>query len=585
MEKRVLLAVFLMSAVILLTNLLFPPPEPGPQEGAAGADTAVATAPAAVVERAALPMAPATQAVEARVVEVRSPLYRYAFATRGAALLEAELVKYPSYTRPGQPVQLIPEGTLDFLAHRVIVGRDTLDLRNAVFQADASSLTLQEGEGPRELRFTYGGNGGFGAEITYTFLPDSYLVGVRGRLLGLGSGALLLTEIGPGLAAHEDPAHRSERQQAVVARGPQGIENLVLEKQRAPQVVDGPLVWAGVKDKYFLASLVAADTTRFGGVIVQPLPEDQVVIERGQRADTLPVPRARAAATLPVGADGQFAFNAYLGPQDYGRLSAVGHGLQEVNPYGYRWLRPVIRPIAGAILWVLNVLHNSLGIGYGWVLVLFGVMMRVVLWPLNAKAMRAQMKNMAVQPMMQEIREKYKDDPQKQQQEMIRLYKEHGFNPVAGCLPLLIPFPVLITLFFVFQDSIAFRGESFFWLPDLSLADPLYILPIFLVISMFLLQWISARMSGMEQNPQMKMMMYFMPLAIGFIFFMLPSGLNLYYATTNVATLPQQILISKERKKAQEAMKEQQKPAPRGAPVPSGGGGRKPGARRAKRQS
>jgi membrane protein insertase Oxa1/YidC/SpoIIIJ len=98
--------------------------------------------------------------------------------------------------------------------------------------------------------------------------------------------------------------------------------------------------------------------------------------------------------------------------------------------------------------------------------------------------------------------------PTRMQQEMIGLYKEHGFNPLAGCLPLLVPMPVLITLFFVFQDSIAFRGESFFWLPDLSLRDPLYILPVFLVVSMFALQWISAKTSGMEQNPQMKMMMY-----------------------------------------------------------------------------
>ena len=131
---------------------------------------------------------------------------------------------------------------------------------------------------------------------------------------------------------------------------------------------------------------------------------------------------------------------------------------------------------------------------------------------------------------MQEIREKYKDDPQKQQEAMMRLYKEHGFNPLGGCLPMLVPFPVLITLFFVFQNTIAFRGAEFLWLPDLSLRDPLYILPVFLVASMFGLQWVSAHLSGMEQNQQMKMMMYFMPLMMGVIFFTLPAGLNLYYA-------------------------------------------------------
>jgi YidC/Oxa1 family membrane protein insertase len=211
--------------------------------------------------------------------------------------------------------------------------------------------------------------------------------------------------------------------------------------------------------------------------------------------------------------------------------------------------------------------------------------MRIVLWPLNAKAMRAQMKNMAVQPLMQEMRDKHKDDPQRMQQEMIKLYKEHGFNPLAGCLPLLVPMPVLITLFFVFQDSIAFRGESFFWLPDLSLRDPLYILPVFLVVSMFALQWISAKTSGMEQNPQMKMMMYVMPLFIGFIFFMLPSGLNLYYATTNVATIPQQVLIGRERKRAQEALNAEQAAKKAAAsPATSKPRGSARPARRAKRR-
>ncbi len=594
MEKRVILAVLLMSAVIIITNLLFPPPERPVEEEPVAVDTPMVAPPPAV----AVPFEPAPD-LAADTVVVSSPLYRYGFSTRGAALVEATLLRYPSYVTPEEPVQMVPEQTQDLLAHRVVIGRDTVDLRTLPFQAEPHALELQAGGPPQELRFTLGGEEGFGAEITYTFQPNSYLIGVRGRLVGLGGqSAALLTELGPGLAPHEHPAHRSERQQAVVARTPDGtMHNLLLERVQDRQFVPGPLVWAGVKDKYFLISLITGAGTPFEQVVARDVPDERVAVQVGRTVDTLAVPRAEATTVLPIGPDGEFAFSAYVGPQEHSRLVAVGYGLQEVNPYGYRWLRPVIRPIAAAILWVLDQLHDSLGIGYGWVLVIFGVLMRVVLWPLNAKAMRAQMKNMAVQPLLQErmatIREKYKDDPQRQQKEMMAAYQELGMSPFSmfsGCLPLLIPMPVLITLFFVFQDSIAFRGESFLWLPDLSLADPLYILPIFLVISMFLLQWLSAKLGGMEQNPQMKMMMYFMPLMIGFIFFMLPSGLNLYYATTNVATLPQQILIAKERRKAQEAMKEKGLPIPGGAPVPTGGGGgkgggKKRGPRRAKKRS
>ena len=233
-----------------------------------------------------------------------------------------------------------------------------------------------------------------------------------------------------------------------------------------------------------------------------------------------------------------------------------------MNPYGYRWLRPVVRPIAAFVLWALRELHEQLKMPYGWVLVLFGFLVRFITWPLNARAMRSQMKNMAVQPQLQarmkEIQAKFASDPQRQQQEMMAMYREMGVSPfsmMSGCLPMLIPMPVLITLFFVFQGAIEFRGTRFAYLPDLSVRDPFYILPILLVVSMFALQWISTRLSGMEQNSQTKTMMYTMPLMMGFFFWFMPSGLNLYYVSSNLASLPQQVMIAQERRRATEAQK------------------------------
>jgi YidC/Oxa1 family membrane protein insertase len=157
---------------------------------------------------------------------------------------------------------------------------------------------------------------------------------------------------------------------------------------------------------------------------------------------------------------------------------------------------------------------------------------------------------MAVQPLVTEIQAKYKEQPEKLQKEMMKLYREHGFNPLAGCLPMLLPWPILIALFFVFQNTIELRGVEFLWLPDLSAPDPLYLLPLFLGVSMFLMQWVSMRTLD-TVNPQMKMMMWMMPIMMIFIFFRLASGLNLYYATANIATIPQQMWIANERKKVQ----------------------------------
>lgn len=558
MEKRLLLAVLLMSATVLLTNLIFPPPEPP------------APAPEAVTESApaprAEPPAPVVQApreaVSARAdtVVVTSPLYRYAFSTRGASVLSVQLLEYPSYTREG-PVQLVPNGGR-FLSHRLALGGDTVDLDVLPFQPSSGGLTVDESGAGRTLGFSYAQADGFSVQLEYTFAPDGYLLSVAGHVGGIsGRPATLLTTVAPGLAPNEAADHHSEQQLAIVTRSPEGLTRVRLSKLQGVQEIEQPLTWAGIKDKYFLAALIAGGERPLSGAVVRDLPDARLRYEGEE--DAVVVPHGEIVAAVPIAPDGRFAFQTYIGPQEFERLAAVGHDLENVTQYAYRWLEPVIRPVAAAILWVLELLHTSLGLAYGWVLVLFGVLMRVVLWPLNTKAMRAQMKNMAVQPLMQELREKYKDDPQRQQAELMKLVKEHGFNPLAGCFPLLIPFPVLITLFFVFQNTIAFRGAEFLWLPDLSLRDPLYVLPLFLVVSMFALQWIGARASGMESNPQMKMMLYFMPIMMGVLFFTLPAGLNLYYATTNVASIPQQLLIARERKRAKEEMARAEAPPPR----------------------
>ena len=146
---------------------------------------------------------------------------------------------------------------------------------------------------------------------------------------------------------------------------------------------------------------------------------------------------------------------------------------------------------------------------------------------------------------MKVLQDRYKDDKATLQKEMMKLYKEHGANPLGGCLPILLQMPILFTLFFVFLNTIEFRGVPFLWLPDLSLADPLYIIPILMGASMFALTKIGQ--IGVPPNPQAKMMLYVMPIMFTVLFLRFSSGLNLYYATSNLASLPQQWLVAKER--------------------------------------
>jgi YidC/Oxa1 family membrane protein insertase len=197
--------------------------------------------------------------------------------------------------------------------------------------------------------------------------------------------------------------------------------------------------------------------------------------------------------------------------------------------------------------WLLVGLHEPLLLAYGLVLVFFGIMVRVLVWPLNQKAMRANMQLQAVQPLMKDLQERHKNDPQKLQQEMFKLYKEYNVNPLGGCWPMLLPMPVLFALFFVFQNTIELRGQSFLWLPDLARPDPLYIIPVVMGLSMYGLSKVGQ--IGMEPNPQMKMMLYVMPVMMTFLFLNFASGLNLYYAVSNIASIPQQWMLARERVK------------------------------------
>ncbi|MEX2465820.1 MAG: membrane protein insertase YidC [Gemmatimonadota bacterium] len=568
-EIRFLLAILLMLGVLIGTNFLFPPvvPEEGatepdtsgavatpdattPSGGAAetGPDTTPAAEPSAIgpaVEDPADVAEPETteletQAVPEQIVTVEGPLFRYEFSTYGARMLTAEMARFDALNREGR-VDLIPEGAGGYFGHRVVVGSDTLDLSSVPYSVTPEDgLTIEEGGESQTLRFSYAApNGAAAIEVAYTFHPDLYQVDVEGRLVGLDR-PLLLTDLGDGIAYAEADSADEARMMAYVYNHLQdGIESTNLD-DASTGIVEGPLLWSAVRSKFFVMAMLAgrdeatstANGDYFGGMLLveSPLP-DRIGIW--------------VAQSVP---DETFGYRLFAGPQDYGRLTTLGQGMEEVNPYGWRFFRPIIRPFVSIIMTILVFFHTNLDLGYGWVLILFGVLMRVVLFPLNHKAMKAQLRNMAVQPLVQEIQAKHKDNPEKLQKEMMRLYKEHGFNPLAGCLPMLLPWPVLIALFFVFQNTIELRGVEFLWLPDLSAKDPLYILPVILAVSMFLMQWVSLK-SLDQPNPQMKMMMWIMPGMMLFIFLNLASGLNLYYATANLATIPQQIWIANERKK------------------------------------
>lgn len=556
-QLRFLLAMLLMLGVLVGTNLLFPPvvPEPAvPLDSIAPTTTPTVGPPPGGVP--VIPEVPGGQPAPAadsvlggtdipaeQLVQVESPLYRLVFSTYGGRLLSAELPQFRALDEEGV-VDLVPSGAEGYLGQRLVVGSDTVDLTRAPFEVEpADGLTLAEGDAPATLRFVYQHpTAALRVEIAYTVDPALYVMRVEGRVDGLDR-PLLLTDLGEGLDfAEADSASEARMMAYVYNHLDEGIRSVPL-LGADPGVVEGPLHWAAFRNKFFVMAMLAgtgdaaaSDADYLGGLLVRPgaLPE-----------------RVAITAAQTIGTDRTFEYRLVLGPQDHASLASLGQDLEEVNPYGWRIFRPIVRPFVSIILAILVFLHTNLGIGYGWVLIVFGLAMRVLLFPLNHKAMKAQVKNMEFQPRLAEAQRKYKDNPQRMQEEVRKLYKE-GFNPLAGCVPLLLPWPILIALFFVFQNTIELRGVPFLWLPDLSTKDPLYVLPGLLALSMFGMQWLTMRtveQTNAQTQMQMKMMMWILPPFMLLIFLNLPSGLNLYYVVSNLATIPQQMWFAEQRQK------------------------------------
>ena len=295
--------------------------------------------------------------------------------------------------------------------------------------------------------------------------------------------------------------------------------------------VSGNTDWIAVRSKYFVSALIPETGT------------GPVEINLGKASDNQNVYNYKAhfQANEPGS-----RLSLYLGPLEYKRIKDLDVGLSSIMNFG---IAP-IRPISKGVLWLLKFLHQFIP-NYGLVLVLFSVFVKILVYPLTKKSYQSTKEMQAIQPLVADLKEKHKKDPTKLNKATMKLYKEHGVNPLGGCLPLLLQMPLLFALFQVFRSTIELRNAPFiFWINDLSGPDivynlpfslPIYgdhiaVLPLIMGITMFLQQ----KMMPTQASGQQKFMSYFMTGFFILLFNNFPSGLNLYYTLFNVFTILQQ---------------------------------------------
>ena len=368
-----------------------------------------------------------------------------------------------------------------------------------------------------------------------TFYPDKYIIDMSVDLSAIQpwvsqgvstvrwSGGLPLTEPNKNdeLTYYEAMVFQGDE---TYSPKPKDLSQARLER------MDYPTDWVAIRTKYFITALVPEKQA--------PGSEVFALEENGNR---------RYDVGVFFNVDRPFLYTLYIGPLEYGRIKKLGNNLDQTMNFGWAF----IRPISKAVHWFLLFLNNYIP-NYGFVLLFFSVFIKILVYPLTKKSYVSTKKMQAIQPMLNDLREKHKNDQRKFAQAQMALFKEHGVNPLSGCVPILLQMPLLFALFTVFRSSIELRGAPFMlWISDLSRPDavfdlginiPLYgsqvaILPLLMGITMF----IQMKMTPTPQSAgQQKFMLYFMNGFFVLIFNQFPSGLVLYYTLFNVLTILQQ---------------------------------------------
>jgi YidC/Oxa1 family membrane protein insertase len=471
----------------------------------------------------------------AKQVVVVTPLYTVRFSSKGGVIESYRLHTYLS--DEDKPVELIPEADRSPLALMLRLGDGTeLDLSRSAWSVSSDSLAVGEGS-EASLIFDLETEGGLKVSKTCRFRGDTYAFGVDVRLMGVGSTLVegLRLGWGSGLAVTETHRRKDDLSSfaGLIFTG-EGLEKADRGdvKEGKEVTLSGDVRWAGVKTKYFLAAMVPMEAE-----------------EAEARSFKAGEEGIGVTLDMPLSGTRTQDFLVYAGPLDYQRLKNLGYDLDKAVDFGWSWISPLSRLVFRFMLLVHEVIPN-----YGIVIILLSALTKLLFWPLTQKSFKSMREMQKIQPAVAELKEKYKDDPQKLNKATMELYRERGVNPLGGCLPMLLQMPVFIALFNALRTTIELRRAPFMlWINDLSspdvIADMPFSLPLIgnqlslLPILMGVAMYIQQKMQSTD--PKQAMLNYLMPIFFTFLFFRFPSGLVLYWLVNNILTIGHQYLMKR----------------------------------------
>ena len=541
---------------------IFPPPPPAPNAASQSVSALSTQEPPQAAAAKALPAEMKTAAkvktasLPVTEIRVETDDYIATFSNQGAVMTSYELKKYPNRVTH-QPFQLVNPDlsrpkpfTVDF--------SPMPDLSQKVFQVVGSSQTLSKDHPTAKLVFRYVDENGRILEKSFGFQNGDYLIDFGLSVGQTGHGetpaANLEVEWADTLGQEENTGTQSRVAGYKVATL-QGdhLSSEGIKKDQTSVEIQAPVQWTALANQFFVAALIP-DTS--SGAASAKVLRDLHPFNAPTQENPNPglnekyfTPRpvlVFAGTELRGGETFERKAKVFLGPQDFNLLKSLGIHLESVVDFGMFGFISVY--MLALLKWFFAWCHN-----WGLAILFLSVLVKLVLWlPTHSSyknMFMMQKKTKELQPKLDAIKRKYANDKQKQQQETMALYQQAGMNPLGGCLPMLFQLPVFYALYGTLYHSIELRGASFLWIHDLTLKDPTHVFPLLMGATMFVQQKVSGQMATQAAGQQ-KMMMWMMPVVLTFISFQWPAGLLVYWVVTNLLSMIQQKVVSREIQKA-----------------------------------
>lgn len=584
MDKKTILIVIVLAVLTImwmpLMNMLglVEPPAPQPEQppieivspGADSAESQVATTPPtstpatqpttisqAPVTIGATDTLPVAQPPETLWVETNK--YLVALSTQGGGPVSLQLKDYyyPWDEETNGKERKLIEMIQDPLRAepQIVFNNGALNLSDLRYSASREGR-VDATSSAQTVNFTYQTADGASVVRSYTFSPDDYsyetktvipnrrALGIEGDYQALWQTGLRATELEQSqdyAASFAMAQYNSETN----SYGEDGFFGGDWDGDTYAVSEVNDVHWIGKRSKYFAAVMIPRGKTGERVLI-----DAEKVSDRDSYGESIQRKNISIAMDLPVDAGAERFVDSttiYAGPLDWDKMKTYDVGLEEIFDIGTTpvvgW---VIRVFAIPIIWLLPKMYNIIP-NYGFVIIILGVLIKLITWPLTKKTVHSMAAMKELQPKIEKLKEKHKNNPQAQQQAMMKLYKEAGVNPLASCMPMLMQMPLFFALFRVFNTTILFRGAPFMlWWDDLSRGahgwiDPYMILVLVMVVLMFLQQKVSMT------DPRNKAMVYIMPLVFGFMFRTFSSGLVIYWSTFSAFSLIEQLIGNRQR--------------------------------------